>query len=230
MILYGEDQNFGSPIFMQIYTIYLITNTISGTKYVGFTSKDLTERIVTHNQSCSAGIKNKLYYSVRKNGWEKFIFESIYQSKDGHHCLNVMEPYFIKKYNTFEEGYNLTLGGEGTFGYWTDDNRKKQSEHISSLWTKERRIKNGLMAKERMTGVLKTKSHKENMRGARPHIKQNAGKNNNAKAIETPYGAFDSLKTAYIELNKKGINLSYKQIYDRLNTKPDWKYIMKEII
>jgi hypothetical protein len=215
---------------MQIYTIYLVTNTISGTKYIGFTGKTLPERIATHQYRCSAGIKSKLYYSVRKNGWEKFTFETIYQSTDGQHCLNVMEPHFIEEYNTFEEGYNLTLGGEGTVGYWTNDNRKKQGEFISSMWTEERRIKNGLMAKERMTGIPKKESHKENMRGKRPHIKQNAGKNNNAKAIETPYGTFDSLKTAWIELNEKGIKLSYKQIYDRLNTKPNWKYIMKENI
>lgn len=213
---------------MQIYTIYLVTNTISGTKYVGFTGKTLSERIETHKQSYRAGVKSKLYNSVKKYGWEKFTFDTIYQSKDGQHCLNVMEPVFIKEYNTFNDGYNLTLGGEGTVGYWTDDNRKRHGEFISSVWTEDRRIKNGLLSKERMAGIPKTEIHKEKLRGKRPHVKQNAGKNNNAKTIETPYGVFDSLKTAWIELNEKGIKLSYKQIYDRLNTKPDWKYIMKE--
>jgi hypothetical protein len=36
-------------------TIYLVTNLISGTKYVGFTSKLLQERIKTHKQILNSG-------------------------------------------------------------------------------------------------------------------------------------------------------------------------------
>lgn len=213
---------------MQIYTIYLVTNTISGTKYVGFTGKTLSERIETHKQSYRAGVKSKLYNSVKKYGWEKFTFDTIYQSKDGQHCLNVMEPVFIKEYNTFNDGYNLTLGGEGTVGYWTDDNRKRQGEFMSSKWTPERKQRNSVLAKERMTGIPKSENHKAALRGKRPHVNQSGGKNNAAKTIDTPYGIFESITSAKIKLNEQGINLSYKQICDRVKTKPDWKYIMKE--
>ncbi len=205
-----------------IYSIYLITNNITKKQYIGFTSKSLDER--------NCGIITKLYNSIKKYGWKNFSYKVIYQSKDYEHCLNIMEPFFIKEYCTYENGYNMTLGGEGFVGYWTEENRKKQSEFISSTWTKERRIKNGIMAKKLLTGKCKSEDHKIKLRGKRPHVNQSCGKNNNAKPIETPYGSFDSLKSAYVELNKRGIHLSYKQIYDRLNTKSDWNYKMKGII
>jgi hypothetical protein len=41
-------------------TIYLVTNKISGTQYVGFTSKPLSERIKTHKSRMNCGVKNKL--------------------------------------------------------------------------------------------------------------------------------------------------------------------------
>jgi predicted GIY-YIG superfamily endonuclease len=41
-------------------TIYLVTNLISGTKYVGFTSKLLQERIKTHKRSLNSGLKSNV--------------------------------------------------------------------------------------------------------------------------------------------------------------------------
>ena len=51
-------------------------------------------------------------------------------------------------------------------------------------------------------------------------------RNNNAKPIITPYGKFGSIKTAEKELKEKGINLSYKQIWYRLNKQNDWNYTL----
>jgi hypothetical protein len=46
-------------------TIYLVTNLISGTKYVGFTSKLLQERIKTHKQILNSGLKSKFYEAIK---------------------------------------------------------------------------------------------------------------------------------------------------------------------
>lgn len=56
-----------------------------------------------------------LYRSIRKYGWENFLIEIIYQTKIHHHCLD-MECYFIAEYNSYNKGYNMTLGGEGSLG------------------------------------------------------------------------------------------------------------------
>ena len=211
-------------------TIYLVTNLISGTKYVGFTSKLLQERIKTHKQTLNSGLKSKFYEAIKSYGWDKFKWETIYQSWDSEHCLNIMEPYFINYFNTFKNGYNMTKGGDGIIGYWNEETKKIQSDFIKLTWTPERRIANGIMAKKRMSNIPKTKEHRDNMKGLRPNVNQSAGKNNNAKSIITPYGFFDSIQTATKELNNKGINLTYRQIWNRVNTKSDWNYNVKGVL
>ena len=55
-----------------------------------------------------------------------------------------MESYFIKEYDSFKNGYNLTLGGEGTLGRPTTDvtknkisealkNKPKSKEHLLKM-------------------------------------------------------------------------------------------------
>ena len=211
-------------------TIYLVTNLISETQYIGFTSKLLHERIKTHKQRLNSGLKSKFYEAIRSYGWNNFKWEILYQSWDAEHCLNVMEPLFIEQFDTFFNGYNMTKGGEGIIGYWNDETKKIQSDFIKSTWTPKRRIENGIMAKKRMTNIPKTKEHRDNMKGLRPHVNQSAGKNNNAKSIITPYGFFDSIQTATKKLNNKGINLTYTQIRYRVNTKSDWNYNVKGVL
>ena len=212
---------------MEKYIIYKSTNIVNGHVYIGFTSKGLQERIRTHKNRCSSNVKCKFYSSVRKYGWNNFIFEELYTSIDGDHCLNTMEPFFIKEYDSYHKGLNDTLGGNGIIGYWTEKNRKKQSDFIKSTWTASRRVKNGLMAKERMTGKPKSEQHKLNLRGKRPHVDQSGSKNNNAKPVSTPYGIFGSIKTAQKWINNMGIDMSYGKICYKLNQidNYEWTFI-----
>ena len=113
---------------MVIYSIYKATNTINGKVYIGFDSKwpfrmyKHKERSVGHNQT--------LYQAIRKYGWVNFKWEVIYQSYDGEHCLSVMEPHFIKEYNSYTHGYNMTLGGDGCVGFKHSDETKS---HLSAI-------------------------------------------------------------------------------------------------
>lgn len=93
-----------------IYSIYLITNKINGKKYVGFTN-DPKRRWKDHRSRNSVIGK-----ALRKYGRENFSFEIIYQSKDAEHCLSVMEPYFIAEHDAFNNGYNISTGGDGAIG------------------------------------------------------------------------------------------------------------------
>jgi hypothetical protein len=53
----------------------------------------------------------KFYNAIKKYGWDNFKWEVIYRSKDGDHCLNVMEEYFISEYDSMKNGLNTTPGG-----------------------------------------------------------------------------------------------------------------------
>ena len=124
-------------------TIYKATNKIIGKSYIGFDSS-WPNRKRKHKINAFAGREGKFYDAIRKYGWNNFTWSIIYQSKDKEHCLNVMEPQFIKEYNTFNHGYNMTEGGEGCFGTVTDKvwinngtNHKRlhKDEPIPEGWT-----------------------------------------------------------------------------------------------
>ena len=127
---------------MSIHTIYKIVNNINGKVYIGYDSKWPNRK-----QSHIYHTKNRnqyIYQALRKYGIDNFTWEPIYQSKDGKHCLTVMESYFINEYDSFKSGYNLTLGGEGTLGRPTKEvtrnkiskalkNKSKSKEHLKKM-------------------------------------------------------------------------------------------------
>lgn len=97
---------------MTIYTIYRATNTINGKVYIGFDSY-WPKRKGEHKGSAQRGEPYKFYNAVRKYGWDKFVWDIIYQSKDYNHCLNIMEQYFIDEHDSIKNGYNGQNGGIG---------------------------------------------------------------------------------------------------------------------
>lgn len=109
---------------MIIYTIYKSVNTINGKIYIGFDS-NWPNRMAVHKSSYKK-YDYKFYRAIRKYGWKNFEWSILYQSKDKEHTKDVMENYFINEYDSFNNGYNSTLGGEGTFGMiLSEESRKK---------------------------------------------------------------------------------------------------------
>lgn len=109
---------------MDIYSIYKATNTITGKIYIGFTG-NFAKRVKSHyRRSRNKKHTYKLYESIRKYGWEAFVWEEIYQSTDDHHTKNVIEPLLIAEYDSYHSGYNSTLGGDGGRGRFTSDYTK----------------------------------------------------------------------------------------------------------
>ena len=87
--------------------IYKITNKINGKSYIGL-STNIEERFKKHRQCQGDKI---LYSAFRKYGIENFDFSIIELC-----CLEELsekEKYWIAYYDTYNNGYNATLGGEG---------------------------------------------------------------------------------------------------------------------
>jgi group I intron endonuclease len=102
-----------------IASIYKITNIDNGKQYIGYTKGNINFRWKKHLSNAVRGSKNILHRAIRKHGENSFIVEIIYQSWEPKYCLNVMEEYFIKAYNTHYIdgiGYNMTHGGDGSDG------------------------------------------------------------------------------------------------------------------
>jgi len=107
-----------------IYTIYKSVNKQTGQVYIGFDSKWPNRQIV--HKSASKKGNSKFYNAIRKYGWESFHWEVVYQSKDREHTLKIMEPFFIEQFDSFNKGYNLTLGGDGTFGHYVPESARQK--------------------------------------------------------------------------------------------------------
>ena len=133
----------------KIYTIYKVENKINKKCYIGYDS-NWPKRKETHFYRASSD-KSKHYHlhkAIRKYGWDNFDWQILYQSKNKKNTLKKIEPFFIKKYNSFKNGYNETLGGDGTFGKKQSKiNKQKQSEYMILKNKNSRWYNNGLINK-----------------------------------------------------------------------------------
>jgi group I intron endonuclease len=162
----------------------------TGKKYIGQTINE-KYRKQSHISKANTDCDFLFYRAVRKYGWENFIYGIIDSFEES--LLNEKEIYFIEEYDTFNNGYNTTVGGGGCRGrIRTEEELKKFSAKMKGRKkTEEHRLKISkahlLLNKK---GIPLSKTHKENMKLA---IKNKRfGKNNNF------YG-----KTHSIELKEK---------------------------
>lgn len=131
---------------MIIYSIYKIVNNVNGKVYIGFDSNWPNRKLRHYYQSRSKGKNFALYFAIKKYGWDNFDFELLYQSKDREHTLKEMEPFFIEQYNSYYEGYNMTKGGQGTFGKKQSvKNKQTQSKIMTERNKKSRWYNNGVI-------------------------------------------------------------------------------------
>lgn len=105
--------------------IYLVTNKINGKQYVGKTKFDINTRWIQHKSEAKR-LKPNVHFirALNKYGYDNFQVEELEKCPDEN--LFERERYYIKQYNTFQNGYNSTLGGEGNYKYQSDD--------ILNLW------------------------------------------------------------------------------------------------
>lgn len=94
--------------------IYKITNKLNNKVYIG-QSNNIQRRFEEHKyQEKNSAIHN----AIKKYGLENFNFEIIEECSLEE--LDEKEIFWIKYYNSFEDGYNLTLGGQARCFYDID--------------------------------------------------------------------------------------------------------------
>lgn len=94
--------------------IYKITNQINNKCYIGQTVR--TDPFVRWQEHLRSRFYERcanraLYRAMNKYGIEAFIFEVIEEVPID--LVNEKEQYYIQYYNSFHNGYNETLGGDG---------------------------------------------------------------------------------------------------------------------
>ena len=103
-----------------MHYIYKYTNKINGKVYIGQTN-NLQKRFNGHKSEAfnpkSKGYNLPFHCAIRKYGIKNFIYEVLEEIEDGESqdFINDREIFFIDFYHslTTENGYNLTVGGDG---------------------------------------------------------------------------------------------------------------------
>ena len=107
----------------------------NGKSYIGITSFTAQERFKRH---CTpANNKGLCQHAIHKYGKENVIL-TVLSTVDNWELLCLAEQEAIEKFNTFyPNGYNMTLGGEGTLkvGVFGDD-RKIRDKNLIDQYRK----------------------------------------------------------------------------------------------
>ena len=142
--------------------IYKFTNNINGHSYIGQTINPKSR----YQDHLGRVKKNTgLDTAIAKYGAENFSYEVLYETPalpcyQVKELLNEKEIYYINKYDTYNNGYNQTLGGKGTVGMPCSEKskefRKWYNAHRNELLSDETREKlriNAILNKDKMHSV-----------------------------------------------------------------------------
>lgn len=98
--------------------IYCFTNKVNGKKYIG-QSCNIENRYKSHKRNyLNANLQTyngKFYRALRKYGFDNFTFTILEASENFNQKeLNQKEIYYINKFDSFINGYNMNYGGRYT--------------------------------------------------------------------------------------------------------------------
>jgi len=188
--------------------IYLITSP-SGKQYVGQSKVPVDRKIKSYIKLEKYIKSNRLIANaIKKYGWDNMKFEIIEQNQDWTlEQLNEREIFWIAKYNTLVEGYNMTPGGEGVDSECARQNATKHHANMTEEKKKERAhncSKGQLKRFEKNPESDKTKKRKSDS-------------HNGSYRIEAPDGRVWETKIGlkgFVEKHKKEIGVDYWRLFN----------------
>ena len=96
--------------------IYCITNLVNNKKYIGKTVTSIAERFSKHKHDAFVQNSNyAIHVAMRKYGIEAFDIQQLEECSMDQ--LSLREQYWIAYYDSYNNGYNLTIGGDGNPKY-----------------------------------------------------------------------------------------------------------------
>lgn len=124
---------------MKTGIIYCYFNPISGKRYIGQTTDERNRRSAFRNKElyCTrlgeGGKLSKFDAARKKYGVDTFVYSVLCKIEDDdeqvlHLRLDDLEKYYIKKYDSFHNGYNSTEGGFS--GKLSEETKAKISESL----------------------------------------------------------------------------------------------------
>lgn len=231
------------------YGIYCIECTKTQTKYIGQTHENFYRRWIFHKWNLKNNHHSNTYLqrSWNKYGSKNFKFYPIesfeLSQKDTitKEILDKLEEKYIKKYNTFENGFNLTTGGEKCkMSPLSDEAKRKIGEknRVNMLGKKHSEETKQLMSashkgyekskehrenlSKALTGMRRSKDQKEKCRKANQGSKQKTAKYTEEIIEEVK---IDIIKGINIKTISEKYNIPYNYIYSGILTDSRWIHV-----
>lgn len=210
--------------YSMIGYIYTITNKINNKKYVGMTI-NYERRKYQHLYELKNNKhhSHKLQRAFNKYGEENFIWEKEIFQVENREQLELLEMKFIKDYDSYNNGYNETFGGDGAKNifdfetmvalYYICNRYEGIFRHLASFYNCDKSVfssisKNNLFSQcepdEKIIEQIinKTKLEEKN-------LKENYKKHNERKLNKE-----QCLELLSVILNKKGYDKTMCQIFN----------------
>lgn len=145
--------------------IYSIINNQNQKRYIG-QSVEIEERIKRHFRELRKGIHHNkhLQSSFDKYGEDVFSFEILEECEEEE--LNSKEVQWIKQFDSYNSGYNETIGGDGVRGWKANDEFKEKirklvtgsnNPNYGNHWSDEQKEKASKRIKE--SGIYKCENN-----------------------------------------------------------------------
>ena len=107
---------------------------MTGKSYVGYTSTTLEKRFDNHKAQARRGSSLHFHRAIRKCGEDCWVSEILAECESL--CkAHKLETEMIATHNTLTDGYNMTMGGEGTKGRFVSEEAKRRSSEWHSRFT-----------------------------------------------------------------------------------------------
>lgn len=141
--------------------VYRVSNKINNKMYIGQTIYSLHKRKIKHlSLANKKSPTNHFHRALKKYDKDNFIWDIIGYCTSKKE-LDAMEFHYIKYYDTYKNGYNMTLGGEGTIGRVCKESTKRKISKSKTGIKMSEEFKKKLSVMRR--GVKKSKKHIENV-------------------------------------------------------------------
>ena len=150
----------------KIYKHTLLVGKHAGWSYIGQTNQNDPAKRWRSRRGYKGGL---FWKAIREYGWENFSHEIIEDNIETIELANERETYWIKYYNSVEQGWNCNYGGDAR-GEISSEIRKKLSDsHKGQIpWNKgktdvysddvKNRIRNSLAGKHQPEEVIKKRA------------------------------------------------------------------------
>lgn len=166
--------------FNDTYCVYIHTSP-SGKMYVGQTYMKPEDRWRKNGTGYLGKRENGSYnqpkfaHAILKYGWDNFSHEIIASNLTKEEANN-FEMLLIEKLDTINNGYNMTVGGEGSIGrIISEETRQKMSESHKGKSPSNKGVPCTEEKKQKISeankGRLLSEETRQKMRGRTPHNK-----------------------------------------------------------